>query len=133
MRQGGGCGTVIVLLILGAAVFQCSRSDRAGPEESAARTYGEDSSELSSWDGDGAPSADIESRGAEAFDAMASSSYTLEGMPYGCTDDCSGHEAGWRWAADNLITDPYMCGGNSQSFVAGCQAFAEAVQARAEE
>lgn len=44
---------------------------------------------------------------------------------YACTDDCSGHEAGYQWASDNDITDPDNCGGNSQSFIEGCQAYAE--------
>lgn len=44
---------------------------------------------------------------------------------YGCTVDCSGHEAGYNWAADNDITDPNDCGGNSWSFIEGCEAYAE--------
>lgn len=45
---------------------------------------------------------------------------------YACTDDCSGHEAGYEWAEENSITDPDECGGNSQSFIEGCEAWAEA-------
>lgn len=44
---------------------------------------------------------------------------------YECTEDCSGHEAGYQWAADNGVTDADSCGGNSQSFIEGCQAYAE--------
>lgn len=44
---------------------------------------------------------------------------------YRCTDDCSGHEAGYQWAEDNNIIDPDDCGGNSPSFVDGCIAWAE--------
>jgi hypothetical protein len=44
---------------------------------------------------------------------------------YGCTVDCSGHEAGYQWAEDNGITDPDQCGGNSWSFEEGCRAYAE--------
>lgn len=44
---------------------------------------------------------------------------------YPCKDDCSGHKAGYRWAEDNSITDPGDCGGNSQSFIEGCEAWAE--------
>jgi hypothetical protein len=43
---------------------------------------------------------------------------------YVCTDDCSGHEAGYNWAEENGIADPSECGGNSQSFIEGCEAFA---------
>lgn len=48
---------------------------------------------------------------------------------YECTEDCSGHEAGYEWAEDNGIDDPDDCGGNSESFIEGCQAFAEEQQA----
>jgi hypothetical protein len=41
-----------------------------------------------------------------------------------CTGDCSGHNAGYEWAADKGITDPDDCGGRSQSFVEGCEAYA---------
>ena len=41
-----------------------------------------------------------------------------------CTGDCSGHEAGYEWAEDNGIDDPYDCGGNFDSFIEGCEAYA---------
>lgn len=44
---------------------------------------------------------------------------------YPCTDDCSGHEAGYAWAERNEIHDPDDCGGNSQSFIEGCRLWAE--------
>ena len=44
---------------------------------------------------------------------------------YACTRDCSGHEAGYRWAEMNGIDDPWLCSGNSQSFIEGCQAYVE--------
>lgn len=47
---------------------------------------------------------------------------------YPCTDDCSGHEAGYDWAYDNHITDPDDCGGNSDSFIEGCMSYAEEYQ-----
>jgi len=43
---------------------------------------------------------------------------------YDCTVDCSGHEAGYNWAEEHGITEPSECGGNSQSFIEGCQAYA---------
>ncbi len=43
----------------------------------------------------------------------------------GCTEDCSGHEAGYAWAEEKGITDPDNCGGKSWSFVEGCRAYAE--------
>jgi hypothetical protein len=44
---------------------------------------------------------------------------------YGCTEDCSGHEAGYQWAEDHGITDESDCGGNSWSFEEGCVAYAQ--------
>jgi hypothetical protein len=48
---------------------------------------------------------------------------TFMGAP--CTDDCSGHEAGYQWAEEKGIDDPDDCSGNSNSFVEGCRAYAE--------
>ena len=47
---------------------------------------------------------------------------------FGCTGDCSGHEAGYAWAAERGITDPRQSGGRSQSFIEGCQDYALQVQ-----
>ncbi len=42
-----------------------------------------------------------------------------------CTEDCSGHQAGYDWAEEKGITDPEDCGGNSDSFIEGCESYAE--------
>ncbi len=47
---------------------------------------------------------------------------------YPCTVDCSGHEAGYEWAEEKGIDDPSDCGGNSNSFIEGCQSYAEEQQ-----
>ena len=44
---------------------------------------------------------------------------------YNCTVDCSGHEAGYKWAEDNMIDDEDDCSGNSLSFIEGCQQYVE--------
>lgn len=49
----------------------------------------------------------------------------LEFHGYTCTDDCSGHQAGYDWAEENNITDVSKCNGNSRSFDEGCQAYLE--------
>lgn len=56
--------------------------------------------------------------------------YSPSSAGYGCTIDCSGHEAGQAWAELNAIEDEDDCSGNSQSFIEGCQAY---VQENAEE
>ncbi len=47
---------------------------------------------------------------------------------YSCTTDCSGHAAGYNWAEKNGINNPYDCGGQSKSFIEGCEAYAEGQQ-----
>ncbi|MGW8185000.1 MAG: hypothetical protein ACWGHO_02720 [Candidatus Moraniibacteriota bacterium] len=44
---------------------------------------------------------------------------------YECTDDCSGHEAGYKWAEEQGITDSSDCDGNSNSFIEGCESYAD--------
>lgn len=41
-----------------------------------------------------------------------------------CTGDCSGHDAGYEWAEEQGISNPGDCGGNSESFIEGCEAYA---------
>ena len=50
-----------------------------------------------------------------------------------CTIDCSGHEAGYEWAERNEVEDPSDCGGRSQSFIEGCETYAEELEAQREE
>lgn len=43
---------------------------------------------------------------------------------FDCTDDCSGHAAGYNWAQQHSIEDEGNCPeGNSQSFHEGCIAY----------
>lgn len=44
---------------------------------------------------------------------------------YTCTQDCSGHQAGYEWARKKGVTERSQCGGRSRSFIEGCQAFAD--------
>lgn len=43
---------------------------------------------------------------------------------WNCTSDCSGHNAGYEWASDHGISDPSDCDGKSESFIEGCEAYA---------
>lgn len=70
---------------------------------------------------------------ARAKRDLEGSSYVSQRSTDRCTSDCSGHEAGYAWAEENEIEDPDECSGKSASFIEGCQAYAEEVQARAEE
>ena len=47
---------------------------------------------------------------------------------YACREDCSGHEAGYRWAEEHDITDVEDCEAagehsNSPSFAEGCESY----------
>jgi len=45
---------------------------------------------------------------------------------YKCTDDCSGHAAGYEWAREHEIDRDANCPeGNSQSFHEGCLAYTQ--------
>ena len=65
-----------------------------------------------------------------AEDEVAGESYADIGAPYGCTDDCSGHEAGFRYRAENGYAGHSP---DSPSFNEGGQAFEDAVEERVEE
>lgn len=44
---------------------------------------------------------------------------------YECTEDCSGHEAGYEWAERNEIEDEDGCDSKSNSFTEGCVSYVE--------
>lgn len=45
---------------------------------------------------------------------------SIEESPY---DEGTGHNAGYVWAQTNGLTDPSECGGDSDSFIQGCQEY----------
>src|SRR5690606_8028042 len=69
--------------------------------------------------------------GYMAFDAWKSHEHTRQENLIGalhrslasCSIDCRGHAAGHAWAKQNDIGDPRKCGGDSRSFIAGCQLY----------
>ena len=68
---------------------------------------------------------------ALSLSVSVATTQTFHGYP--CTVDCSGHEAGYEWADREGIEDPDDCGGNSDSFIEGCQAWAEEQQEQNED
>lgn len=65
---------------------------------------------------------------AESTNQSDSVNRTFAG--YDCTGDCSGHEAGYRWAEEHDITDGDDCDtagehSNSPSFAEGCHAYVD--------
>lgn len=66
-------------------------------------------------------------------DSYDNNAYTTNGSTgstyngYECTDDCSGHEAGYEWAEEHGITqdDVDNYSGNSSSFQEGMQSYVD--------
>ena len=109
--------------LVAAAAICCSACNRAQADPD--RSSSDDRASASSA---GDTSAEV--KGGETYpeydarrDALGGSAGSYAG--YGCTEDCSGHEAGYQWAEDHEISDPDDCGGTSWSFEEGCRAFAE--------
>jgi hypothetical protein len=69
--------------------------------------------------------------GVAMFVAVASLAHAREFGGYECTEDCSGHKAGYEWAEARGITDQMTCEGivlrspNRTSFYEGCLAYVE--------
>ncbi|MGY5809977.1 hypothetical protein ACXHXG_19965 [Rhizobium sp. LEGMi198b] len=60
--------------------------------------------------------------------ALCSDMHVADARTFGgndCTDDCSGHKAGYEWAERNGVTDESDCSGNSTSFEEGCQTYVQ--------
>lgn len=132
-RQGDGCGTWIVLGLVVFGLWKCNgRSEEAKYPAGSPSEYGDLASSDYETFGDYAEDRREEAEQERAYE-LAGTDYEYESYAYGCTQDCSGHQAGWDWAADNGITSPYDCGGTSQSFTEGCMAYAEEVEAAGEE
>lgn len=119
MNNDSGVGAIVGIVLLAAVAHQCSK---------------EPSAVTADWDAQDAATAEVADRAEDAAaDAVAGTTYADQGAPYGCTDDCGGHNAGYAWAEQNDLTDPDECGGNSASFVEGCRAYGEAYEEAREE
>ena len=76
---------------------------------------------------------DIDQAYENAQEQLSDVSFEDVGDSGDCTEDCSGHDAGFEWARDQGVTDSSECSGDSQSFVEGCEAFAAAIEESAGE
>lgn len=117
----------LVLVVLAAALSACGDS---GERESQAAARAEDAADDARQRayrdlGANSDGTDADAGNVDAYDVEDEGNYT-------CSGDCSGHEAGFQWAQDQDIDDASDCGGNSQSFIEGCEAFAEARQEEAD-
>jgi hypothetical protein len=76
---------------------------------------------------------DIDQAYESSRDELSDASFEDVGDSGQCTNDCSGHEAGFDWARDQGVADVSECSGSSQSFVEGCEAYASAIESGAQE
>ena len=53
--------------------------------------------------------------------SLSANAQTFRG--YECTQDCSGHRAGYAWAKNKRITVESYCTSRSNSFNEGCEAY----------
>ena len=145
--NGGGW---IVLVLAGLAIYSCSGDDESEAEEQyivdelgvsdeeaaeLLESYGNPEDAVDDYR-DAYGGSDPEYAYREPFDEDAARNAAEEELAsegydfsYGCTVDCSGHEAGWQWRADNGYSTP----GNSNSFDEGGLAFDEALEERVDE
>ncbi len=91
---------------------------------SSSSTARSESSSVSTVNSDDYPDEDIESEQTEE-NIDTTNGLEFNGDP--CTEDCSGHEAGYEWAEEKGITqddvDDYS--GNSESFREGMQSYVD--------
>lgn len=71
------------------------------------------------------PGSELELSVDESGDVAPGDASGWEARGHPCTSDCSGREAGYRWAEERGLDDANDCGGESASFVEGCRAFVE--------
>ena len=133
---GGGIALALVALL---ALYSCSDTPDEGQTTVASELgvsedeaegliaeYGSAEEAILETQKEERPDFDEDAAKTAAEDELSADSYDYS---YGCTSDCSGHEAGWRWRADNGYTTP----GNSNSFYEGGQAFDDAVEEKVDE
>jgi hypothetical protein len=134
-------GGWVVLAVLALGIYSCSDNDEqyaeeqlvvnelGVSEEEAAElldTYGNPQDAIEDYTEAQREPFDEDAARDAAEEQLAGESYNYS---YGCTIDCSGHEAGWRWRAEN----GYVTSGNSQSFHEGGMAYDDAVEDRVSE
>lgn len=107
----------------------CGKSDQQEQADSSVLAIADPVSENDKPDTD----TDKGAAQQQAIDKLDGEAFEDVGDTSLCTDDCSGHNAGFEWAKKHEIVDAGNCGGNSQSFIEGCQAYAQAVEDQSED
>ena len=122
--SGGG---LVLLGLFGLAIYNCSGDDSDNAESNDVVASAEYAGDYTEAETARRPDFDEDEARDAAKEELSSETYTGIGSPYGCTNDCSGHEAGYAWAADGH--DDYGTS-RSQSFDEGQRAYEDAVEER---
>jgi len=129
-------GLVMIAFWISACSQRAGAPDEDAQEASLASSSFYSSGEVSSSDEPASADEEVPAPFDEdaaqdlAEEQVSGESYVAIGQPYGCTEDCSGHEAGFRYRAENGYSG-YSA--DSPSFNEGGQAFDEAVKERVDE
>lgn len=67
---------------------------------------------------------------SKALDDLSGATFAEVGDVSSCTDDCSGHDAGFEYARSQQIFDEDDCSDDNPSFNEGCRTFAKAFDYR---
>lgn len=109
-------GRFIFALALFSAITACGNSDSASDADGEAKAH---------FDEDAA-------RDNAAAD-LSGQTFQDVGDTTQCTEDCSGHDAGFKWAQEHEIRDSSDCGGRSRSFIEGCEEYGRQIEERVDE
>ena len=125
-NEGPGCGCLILAGLIVYGIYSCSSGTSSSSEY-----YDDYSSDPDEYGYESREPFDEDAAREEAEEELAGEGYDYS---YGCTIDCSGHEAGWEWRAENgYPTYGSYDYGNSESFAEGAMAYEEAVEERVDE
>ena len=134
-NDDSGWGVWLLIAAAGLGIYSCSHKSPEAKASAEQAVVAGDAPAPSGLDSVAAAVNPVrgdfnEDRAGEAArDYLSGETYEGAVGSADCTDDCSGHEAGWQWAKDGND-----CGnGDSDSFNAGCQAYADAAEERVKE
>lgn len=110
---------IIIIVAFFLFIFLISNSS------SNSSTTANNNSATTTVNSDASPNDNIGSDQTEEGVDINSDPPVFNGYP--CTDDCSGHEAGYEWAEEHGITQDDVDGysGNSNSFMEGMQSYVD--------
>ena len=135
MRDESGCGSILIFALILGGLYYCSRPSA---EEKAAKEQAVISGQAPSPSGLGDAVSSVDPIRGEfnedraedaAHDFLSGETYESINGSVSCVGECSGHQAGWKWAQDGNSCDTT----ESNSFDEGCAAYDSAVEERVED